>query len=67
MPLEPIANCISPKCVEVQQLTRHLGPTCYEHNRDSNGFSAPAGMDACQCLKVKEVGDLMTGELAIEA
>lgn len=44
-----------------------LSQSLRQHNKDNNGFSAPAEMDACQCLTVKKVGDLMTSELVIEA
>ncbi|KAK7325647.1 hypothetical protein VNO80_34029 [Phaseolus coccineus] len=65
MPLEPRASWFSPKCVEAQQLTRHLGVKhCFGAGRESDHVW---GLTPAQCRKVKEVGDLMTGEPTTEA
>ncbi|KAD7477685.1 hypothetical protein E3N88_00821 [Mikania micrantha] len=116
MPLEPRASLFSPKCVEAQQLTGHLGVKhCFDAGRESGTeearlaerwlsvqgrkvtlFRVRRGRENAssqcsstrrygaevthvilpgkarkafnkRCRKVKEVGDLMTGEPATEA
>ncbi|KAD4981698.1 hypothetical protein E3N88_18369 [Mikania micrantha] len=116
MPLEPRASWFSPKCVEAQQLTGHLGVKhCFGAGRESGTeearlaerwlsvqgrkvtlFRVRRGRENAssqcsstrrygaevthailpgkartafnkRCRKVKEVGDLMTGEPATEA
>nr|CAD1835854.1 unnamed protein product [Ananas comosus var. bracteatus] len=75
MPLEPRASWFSPKCVEAQQLTGHLGVKhCFGAGRESGTKSRQTlntrydpKITGVKCRKVKEVGDLMTGEPATEA
>ncbi|KAK7331499.1 hypothetical protein VNO80_31219 [Phaseolus coccineus] len=58
MPLEPRASWFSPKCVEAQQLTRHLGVKhCFGAGRES-GTKSRQTLNTRYDLKITRVKEL---------
>lgn len=62
MPLEPRASWFSPKCVEAQQLTRHLGVKhCFGAGRES-GTKSRQTLNTRYGLKIKKEGSKSASE-----
>ncbi|KAF3663427.1 hypothetical protein FXO38_10635 [Capsicum annuum] len=63
MPLEPRASWFSPKCIEAQQLTGHLGLKHYFSVVQESGTKSRKALNTRYGLKIKKEGSKSTSEM----